>query len=345
MTTLETHPPTTPAKAMTTSIADTAPDVADALRADALTKTFDGGVTALDGVTLTARPGRVVGLLGHNGAGKTTLVRLIAGLLSPTSGTVSVLGLDPIREGVEVRRRIGVLPSSQLLDERLTGRENMRFAGRLFGVPPEELDERADALLEEFGMLDRADDKVGAYSAGMRQRTALARVLLSRPRVLLLDEPSTALDPVAIRELHGLIRRKSREEGITVVLATHDLAEAADLCDDVLILSKGAVIAAGSPQELAARVDAPIAVELECDPEDAGAALAVTAALAPAETLREGVFRLEGVARSAVPGLVHDLALAGVRLYAFRSAQATLEDLYLRLHEKTTSDDTNEDRS
>ncbi|WP_017569542.1 ABC transporter ATP-binding protein [Nocardiopsis halotolerans] len=329
MTTLDTRPPT-PHEAM--PLPENPASAPDALRVDSVTKTFTGGVRALDDVGLAARPGQVVGLLGHNGAGKTTLVRLVSGLLTPTSGTVSVLGFDPVRDGVEVRRRIGVLPSSQLLDNRLSGRENLRFAGRLFGVDPARLDERVDSLLDEFGMLARADDRVSTYSAGMRQRTALARVLLSRPELLLLDEPSSALDPVAIRELHELIRRKSREERIAVVICTHDLAEAADLCDEVLILSQGRVIASGSPQELAARVDVPTAVELECEAADTDAALAVMAGFTDAERVSEGTFRLDGVARSSVPELVGSLVGAGVRLYTVRTAQATLEDLYLRLH-------------
>ena len=187
-----------------------------------------------------------------------------------------VFGRDPLEQGTWVRRRLGMLPGTSILDQRLTARENLRFAAELFDLPTDGLEDRIAETLGALGLGDRLDEKVSGYSAGMRQRATLAKVLLTDPELLLLDEPSTALDPVAQQELRALIRRVSRDEGRTVVICTHDLAEAAALCDDVVILAHGRIVAEGNPAELAARAGH-TAVELEVAPDDERAALAATA--------------------------------------------------------------------
>lgn len=291
-----------------------------------------GEVVAVDDVSLRARRGQIVGLLGHNGAGKTTLVRLLSGLLRPDTGTIRVGGRDPAQDGVPVRRQLGVLPSSQLVDLRLTARENLEFVSRLFGVQASGARSRIDTLLEEFGIANRADERVSTYSAGMRQRVALAWVLLPEPEILLLDEPSSSLDPVGAKELHELIRRSTRSQGRTVVICTHDLVEAAELCDEVLILAKGRLLVSGSPKELAARLDSATTVDLECDEDDHDEAVKVLRSGADVEEQGAGTFRLTGVDRRTTAALVDDLVAAGVRVYAVEPRRQTLADLYFSLH-------------
>ncbi|MBM7788311.1 ABC transporter ATP-binding protein [Tenggerimyces flavus] len=308
-------------------------------------RTFDtkgraqnGVVRAVDGVTLSIERGEVLGLLGHNGAGKTTVVRLIAGVLTPTKGKVRVDGQDPVADGVSVRRRLGVLPTGPFLDLRLTARANLRFAAELFGVPRDGLTERIERSLAEFDLTDRAEDRVEGFSAGMRQRLALARVLLPEPEVLLLDEPSAQLDPLAVRMVRELIARLSREAGRTVVLCTHDLVEAQLLCDRVVVLDHGRVAAAGTPAELSAQLAA-AAVEVEVAREDAETARDILAKAVGADAIEvvpgpngSTVLRGRGLPRHQLPELVGSLAAAHVRIYGVRPFEPSLEDVYLALY-------------
>jgi ABC-2 type transport system ATP-binding protein len=300
---------------------------------DDVTRTFDD-VRALDGLSLAVRRGEVLGLLGHNGAGKTTTVRLIAGLLAPTTGRVRVDGLDPHLEGEVVRRRLGVLPANAAVDDRLSGRDNLRFAADLFDLPRSGLDTRIDHLLGELGLRGREDRRAGSYSTGMRQRLSLARVLLHDPDVLLLDEPTASLDPVAARQVRDLIVGLTARSERTVVLCTHDLAEANRLCDRVAILQHGQLEALGTPADLAGAWDAEVAVEVH--PDDVATALAIEpVAGITATRANEHQIRFPGVARPEIPRLVHALSGAGVRIYAIDRREPSLEDVYLRLHAAT----------
>src|SRR5215470_11512543 len=220
-----------------------------AIQTDKLTKLF-GGITAVDGVTLTVERGEVFGVLGPNGAGKTTMVRLLNGVLAPSAGTCRVLGFDPVTQGGEVRRRTGVLTESPALYERMTARENLHFFGTMYGMPEEKLSIQADAMLVAFDLSERADDKVGSFSKGMKQRLALARSVLHEPEVLFLDEPTAALDPEAARRVTELIMEFSHQAGRTVFLCTHYLPEAQRLCDHVAVLNHGQLIATGTLADL-----------------------------------------------------------------------------------------------
>jgi ABC-type multidrug transport system ATPase subunit len=299
-----------------------------------------GDVHAVDGVSIRIGSGEVVGLLGHNGAGKTTLVRLLAGLLTPTTGRVRVRGLDPVADGVAVRSFLGVLPTVSVLDLRLSARRNLGFAAELFDLPRLGLAERIDAALSEFGLRDRADERVESLSAGMRQRLALARVLLPRPDVLLLDEPSAQLDPLAVLMVRHLIGGLSRDAGRTVVLCTHDLAEAQLLCDRVVVLDHGRVVAAGAPTELAARL-AGGAVDVDVARVDAERARDILARhggpaevtqLVDQEASDAVTLRRPAVARAELPGLVRALAAAGIDVYGVRPYEPSLEDVYVALY-------------
>lgn len=189
-------------------------------------------------------------MLGPNGAGKTTTVRLLNGVLTPSSGAARVLGLDPATDGSAVRRRTGVLTESPSLYERLSARENLRYFGTLYGVPEAQLPGRVREQLELFGLAERADDRVGGFSKGMKHRLALARALLHRPEVLFLDEPTAGLDPEAARQVTALIEQLSHQAGGTVFLCTHNLAEAERLCHRVAVLDRGRALAVGTVSEL-----------------------------------------------------------------------------------------------
>ena len=198
------------------------------LRMDGVVRTF-GHVTALAGLDLRVDRGEVVGLLGHNGAGKTTTVRVLAGVLAADRGVVRVAGLDPVADGPAVRRKLGVMPAEPVVDDRLSAVANLRFAADVFGVAADGLDERIASALATFELADRGDERVSGFSTGMRRRLSLARVLLPDPEILLLDEPTAALDPIAARLVRRLVASLAQERMRTVVLCTHDLAEAEQL--------------------------------------------------------------------------------------------------------------------
>jgi ABC-type multidrug transport system ATPase subunit len=300
---------------------------------DSVTRAF-GPVRAVDNLTLTVNPGEVFGLLGHNGAGKTTAIRLIAGLLAPTAGRLRVNGLDPDSEGPTVRRQLGVLPANAAVDDRLTGWQNLNFAADLYGLPREGLDTRIAHLLDRFDLSERAHEPAAGYSTGMRQKLSLARVLLHDPAVLLLDEPTASLDPVTTRDVRALIANLGSDQGRTVVLCTHDLAEAEHLCDRVAILEHGRLKALGTPQELSAATGRS-RVDVEVHPDDADTAATVRTGQGVGGTIIDRS-RLcwPRATRSDVPHLVQDLARAGVRVFGVARRAPSLEDVYLALHEQ-----------
>ncbi len=221
--------------------------------ADGLTRSFNGQI-ALDGLTLDAQPGEVLAVLGPNGAGKTTTVRLLNGVLAPDRGSSRVLGLDPARDGNEVRRRTGVLTENAGLDDRLTAWENLVVTGRIRGMSTGEAGDKATAMLERFGMAERAHDRVQGFSTGQRKRVALGRALLHDPDVLFLDEPTSGLDPEATRDVIDLIGSLATEHGRTVVLCTHFLGEAGRLAHRMAVLDQGRLLAFGTPAELAGSI-------------------------------------------------------------------------------------------
>jgi ABC-2 type transport system ATP-binding protein len=293
-----------------------------------------GEIVAVDQVSLEVDVGEVFGFLGHNGAGKTTTVRLLNGVLAPDAGRVRVLGMDPVGDGPKLRRRTGVLTETPSLDERLTGRENLEIYAELYGVPREILSDRVEGLLEGFELAHRADEKVGGYSRGMKQRLALARALLHEPEILFLDEPTAGLDPVASHRVHELIARLSQEEQRTVFLCTHNLMEAQKLCSRVAVLEQGRLVALGSPAELARRLGRSQRLEIEVAPEEQVTALDVLAAsLGTEKVVRQNAkIFITGAHRESIPHLVASLVAAGVRIYQVTPQEPSLEDVYFALH-------------
>lgn len=303
-----------------------------ALRTEALVRRF-GPTLAVDDLSISVERGETFGLLGHNGAGKTTTIRLLNGVLAADAGRAEVLGLDAATDGTRIRARTGVLTETPSLDERMSARENLRFAGRLYGLGGPALEHRVGELLEAFGLADRADDRTSGYSRGMKQRVALARTLLHDPDVLFLDEPTAALDPVAAREVHELVEGFRRRERRTVVLCTHNLVEAQRLCDRVAILRHGRAVAVGTPAELVRAAGGSLAVEIEVDPADRDRAAAIVGSAGhAADLLAEGV-GFTAPDRDAIPPVVAALTAAGVRVYRVGSAATDLEAAYFAIHQ------------
>lgn len=298
-----------------------------------LTRRFDE-VIAVESLTMEVQAGEVFGLLGHNGAGKTTTVRLLNGVLAPSDGTARVLGLDPMLDGPTLRRSTGILTETPSIDERLTGRENLEIYADLYSIPRDEVSQRVEGLLEAFELAHRADHRAGSYSKGMKQRLALSRALLHRPQLLFLDEPTAGLDPVAARRVHRMIIRLSHEEHRTVVLCSHNLAEAQKLCDRVAVLEHGHLVALGTTAELASQVGRSQRLEIEVAPRSVTAALGV---LQSSPGIRDasregGTLRFVGAEREAIPDLIATLVAAGIRIYRVTPEEPSLADVYFALH-------------
>jgi ABC-2 type transport system ATP-binding protein len=218
-----------------------------------LTKNFNS-FTAVDHVDLSVRRGEIYGLLGPNGAGKSTVIRMLCTLLSPTSGTASVDGYDVLRQGDEVRKRIGLVSEKLIMYPRLTALENLMFFGKLYRIDRETLQKRSDELLEMVKLTPFRDKLVGGFSSGMRQRVNVIRAILHDPDILFLDEPTTALDPQSTRFVRDLVK-ELRQRGHTIVLTTHIMEEADELSDRVCIIDHGKVMAIDTPQTLKERYD------------------------------------------------------------------------------------------
>src|ERR1700742_2862936 len=223
-----------------------------AVHVEGVVKRF-GRTTALAGVDLDVAEGTVFGLLGPNGAGKTTLVRVLATLLAPDAGTAAILGRDVVQDAPAVRELLGLTGQFAAVDEMLTGRENLQMFGRLFDLSAAEARRRGDELLERFDLADAADRPARTYSGGMRRRLDLASSLLTRPRVLFLDEPTTGLDPRSRNEIWQAVRELVRE-GTTLLLTTQYLEEADQLADQIAVIDHGRVIATGTGNQLKDRV-------------------------------------------------------------------------------------------
>ena len=249
-----------------------------AIEAEGLVKTF-GKVRALDGIDFVAREGTVFGLLGPNGAGKTTAIRVLSTLLRPDSGRATVGGYDVVSQPRQVRSLIGLTGQYAAVDEQLSGEENLYMIGRLLGLSSREARARAKELLEAFDLAESGSKLVKAYSGGMRRRLDLGASLVGRPRFLYLDEPTTGLDPRSRLELWEMIRRLV-SEGTTALLTTQYLEEADRLTDEIVVIDRGRVIAAGTPLQLKTRVGGQVLQARPADPADLAATERILAGFA-----------------------------------------------------------------
>ncbi|MCL2419373.1 MAG: ATP-binding cassette domain-containing protein [Conexibacteraceae bacterium] len=293
-----------------------------------------GDVTALDGLDLEVETGIVFGLLGPNGAGKTTLVRILATLLTPTAGRVRVLGHDALAAPLAVRRRIGLAGQFAAVDEELTGRENLEMIGRLYRLSGDEARARAVEVLERFGLTDAADRRVGTYSGGMRRRLDLGASLTGRPPLLLLDEPTTGLDPRARQELWGTVE-ELRRDGTTVLLTTQYLEEADRLAQRIALVDHGRIAAQGTADELKGAVGAEILNTRLADASRTTEAAAALADLSSGEhpmiDAALGEIRLPVASARASAEAVRRLDALQIELASIELQQPSLDDVFLTL--------------
>src|SRR5580692_4145777 len=222
------------------------------IRAQGLTKRY-GATVAVDHIDLDVRAGEIVGILGPNGSGKTTTILMLLGLTEPTEGRAEVAGFDPLRDPLEVKRRVGYLPDQVGFYEGLSARDNLAYTGRLAGLSRSEIDERFTAALDRVGLSEVGLARVATFSQGMRQRLGLAEVLMKRPSVAILDEPTTALDPHSTQEFLDMIRRL-KADGTAVLLSSHHLDQVQSVCDRVALFNRGKLALSGTVTELASQV-------------------------------------------------------------------------------------------
>lgn len=222
------------------------------IQTENLTRRY-GRQVAVDGLTLQINEREIFGFLGPNGAGKTTTILMLLGLTEPTSGSARVLGYDPTRDPLEVKRHVGYLPENVGFYDDLTGRENLRFMAELNRLPEAKITEKIEEALRTVGLNGEGDKLVGAYSRGMRQRLGIAELLIKDPKLLILDEPTLGLDPDGTNKMLDLVHSLSRDRGITVMLSSHQLEQVQRICTRVGIMIKGKLVAVGSIEELAKR--------------------------------------------------------------------------------------------
>jgi ABC-2 type transport system ATP-binding protein len=302
------------------------------IEAVGLTKRY-GNAVAVDSLDLTVGAGEVFGVLGPNGSGKTTTILMLLGLTEPSGGSVRVLGYDPLRQPLEVKRRVGYLPDSVGFYDHLTARENLLYTARLAGIPPAESGARIDAALAKVGLTDVARRRTSTFSHGMRQRLGLAEVLMKQAEVAILDEPTNGLDPQATSELLALIA-ELRREGMTIVLSSHLLGLVESICDRVALFRKGRVGLIGRVGDLARDVlGGAYVVEVEAEGIDLAAALAglegVRGIGAPSQSPASAGVRVDAD-RDVRPEIARRVVAAGGALRNMAIRRAGLDEVYAR---------------
>ena len=299
------------------------------VEAQGLAKHYDG-VQAVRSLDLTINDGEIFGLLGPNGSGKTTTILMLLGLTEPTAGEVRICGYDPVHNPIAVKRRVGYLPENVGFYDDLTARENLRFVARLNGIRDRDSAPRIDALLDQVGLKEVADHLVYTFSRGMRQRLGIADVLIKDPELVILDEPTSGIDPEGATQILDMIEAMRHSQGLTVMLSSHLLHQVQRMCDRVGIMHRGAMVAQGTVDELGSKTDGGKHLELRVSAVDAA--------------LIERLRNLDGVSDVTVDGnrvrvsstddvraqVARTVLAHGVELLELRSAGLTLEDIYLR---------------
>ena len=293
------------------------------IEAHDLTKRY-GEFVAVDGIDFSVERGETFGFLGPNGAGKSSTMRMIGAVSPPSGGTLRVLGGDPERDGPGIRSRLGVVPQDDNLDLELDVGENLHVYGRFFGLPRDEIRRRTDELLEFVHLADRRESRVDSLSGGMKRRLTIARALINEPELMLLDEPTTGLDPQARHALWDRLYRL-KQRGVTLVLTTHYMDEAEQLCDRLVVMDRAKIVAEGSPRELIERYVEREVVELRFGDRNGGPSLDE---LADHVEVLQDRFVIGTDDGDAVVDEVHARGLAPETVLVRRS---TLEDVFLRL--------------
>lgn len=290
-----------------------------------LSKTYPGGKKAVDTVSLSLAPGEIFGFLGPNGAGKTTTVKLLNGMLTPSSGSCQIFGINPARTPEKTHAISGVVTERAQMYDPLTGLENLIFYGSLFGLSTAESRKRGKDLLELLNLSEAADQKLASYSTGMRQRLSLARAMIHTPRILFLDEPTSGLDPESAQQVHTLIRNLAEEKGVTIFLCTHQLRYAQEICTRYGLMSEGRLLALGSLTELRAQTGASLTVQLQAE--------AIPEELKKFRT-EKNYLEIPIPSEDAIPGLVRQAVSRGAEIYQVSARQPSLEDIYFTLTAK-----------
>jgi ABC-2 type transport system ATP-binding protein len=310
------------------------------IRTKALTKRYDT-LVAVDKLDLEVRAGEIFGLLGQNGAGKTTTILMLLGLTEPTSGDARVAGLDPARHPREVKRRVGYLPDAVGFYGGLTGRQNLRYTARLNGLTGREAESAMDEVLDQVGLTDRANDRVETYSRGMKQRLGIADALVKSPDILILDEPTTSIDPLGVVEILDLLRSLVNERGLAILLSSHLLTQVQSVCDRIGIFASGRLVGEGTVARLASLFGdggATIEVGLELPTaEDRARAQKVLSGLHAVSAVqppsaRSDAWRLTVKPATEEPGVRQAILAAavehGLHLNALRPIVPSLDDIY-----------------
>ena len=314
------------------------------IRTRALTKRY-GDIVAVDLLDLEIRAGEIFGLLGQNGAGKTTTILMLLGLTEPTGGAARVLGLDPTRNPLEIKRRVGYLPDAVGFYGDMTGRENLRYTARLNGLNGPDAESSIDGVLDQVGLAARADTRTDTYSRGMLQRLGIADALIKEPDLLILDEPTSSIDPIGVVEILNLLRDLARERGMTILLSSHLLGQVQSVCDRVGIFASGRLIGVGTVAELADRFgDGAAHLEIELAP--ASATSGDPTVPADDATVLRGIEGLELETFDAPHGtwhatvrpasaskvvreaIVRAAGTHGLRLVSLRELDRSLDDIY-----------------
>lgn len=300
-----------------------------AITAEGLSKTYDGGTVAVDGISFSLDKGEIFGFLGPNGAGKTTTVKLLCGMLAPSGGECRVLGIAPAQEPELLHQKTGVVTEHAQMYDHMTALENLQFYGTLFGMGRSECEERAMALLRRLELADVMGRRLAAYSTGMRQRLSLARALLHRPQVLFLDEPTSGLDPESAQNVNSLIQEQAAE-GTTVFLCTHQLRYAQEICTTYGLMNKGHLFAAGNLAQLRAMVCRNTKVQVKASRMPEGMAY---------REIGEHIYEIDAAAENEIPQIVKRIMDAGGDLYHVSEEKMSLEEIYFSLidgaHEET----------
>ena len=308
------------------------------VRARGLTKRF-GSFTAVDGINFDLFRGEAFGFLGPNGAGKSSTMRMLGCVSPPTTGDLTILGGDPVRDGPAIRSRLGVVPQEDTLDNELTVRENLLVYGRYFGLPRKLINERTDQLLDFVQLTERAGDQVDPLSGGMKRRLTIARSLINDPDILILDEPTTGLDPQARHVVWDRLF-SLKQRGVTLILTTHYMDEAEQLCDRLVVMDHGTIAAEGAPRDLIARYSTPEVVELRFAPEDRDEAVLKIKELQDGGPAREMTITADRLLLYAADGdeFLARVRAAGLAPLTELVRRSTLEDVFLHLTGRTLID-------
>ena len=296
-----------------------------------LTKRFNG-FTAVDHVNIHVLEGEIYGLLGPNGAGKSTLIRMLTTLSNPSEGTARLAGFDLVKDAEKVRETVGIVSEKMIMYDRLTAYENLRLFAKLYNVPKKEIDPRIEELLKVVNMTKWADEQIGKFSTGMKQRINVIRALVSMPRVVFMDEPTLGLDPQSTADIRNYIKRLNEKDGLTIVLTTHIMNEADVLCDRIGLIDKGRIAAQGSPSELKGQIadkgNTVVELDLFEAPPDAAERLRAVEGVKSVGQ-KENCVKVIVSREDAFQDIVDAAGKQGLRLRNASVSQPSLEDVFL----------------